>query len=523
MRTHVLAGLLALVGLLAGQPAQAASPTDALVCLRQADLACARKVGDALVAKDPHGVDTLKVEAWTAFHEGRYEDAVAALDELMVLGVDLEAEDDRTPYRETAKAAGGFVSLEEPGYLVRHAPGVDTILGEDAADTLAQARRTYDRLLGGGPPHRIVLDLFPTASRFIAASGLPPEAVQTTGVVALSKWTRLLVTSPRALARGYGWKDTVCHEYIHLVVAWRTRDQTPVWLQEGLAKHLESYWRGDRSGGLSAWQQSLLADALHHDSFVPFEKFKHSMAYLDSGEEAALAFAQVSTMIQFLIASDSEEVLPRVLDRVRGGEDAQQVVAEEAGFSDWEAFRGGWMAWLRTLPLVEQRLAGLPVVLDGGGDEFATDPLLAQRQDLRRYARVGDLLRDAGRPKAALIEYEKVTDPTGPPSPMMLSRKASCLDQLGDHTRALALVDEGVALYPEFTLLQVTRGRLLDTLGRRAEAITAWSAAHDLNPYDPEVQRALTMDFQAVGDEAASRRHLRYARILASGGALTDG
>jgi predicted Zn-dependent protease len=85
--------------------------------------------------------------------------------------------------------------------------------------------------------------------------------------------------------------------------------------------------------------------------------------------------------------------------------------------------------------------------------------------------------------------------------------------------RALALVDEGVALYPEFTLLQVTRGRLLDAAGRTEEAVVAWSAAHDLNPYDPAVQAALVRGYEAIGDAAAAARHAGYARILATGGA----
>ena len=121
--------------------------------------------------------------------------------------------------------------------------------------------------------------------------------------------------------------------------------------------------------------------------------------------------------------------------------------------------------------------------------------------------------------KLNLVEYEKAADPAGPPSPLLLARKATCYEALGGRARALALVDEGVALYPEFTLLQVTRGRLLDAAGRTEEAVVAWSAAHDLNPYDPAVQAALVRGYEAIGDAAAAARHAGYARILATGGA----
>ena len=97
------------------------------------------------------------------------------------------------------------------------------------------------------------------------ASGIPPEAVRTTGVIALSKWSRLLITSPRATAGGYGWMDAA-HEYIHLVVSLRTKDKAPVWLQEGLAKYLENAWREDHGPYLSQQQQTLLAEALKQGS-----------------------------------------------------------------------------------------------------------------------------------------------------------------------------------------------------------------------------------------------------------------
>jgi hypothetical protein len=513
-------GLLALtLACLAPGSASASLVEDASDCLERSDLVCAQKIRDQLRRGNTGSIAALEVEATVAFHEGRYTEALQALDALKARGDDVETDNPGTPYRATAEAADGLISAEAPGVRVRYSPGVDAILAEEAVSTLARSRTVYGELLGGAPPQDLVLDIFPTARRFTLASGLPPESVETTGVVALSKWTRLLLTSPRALARGYGWKDTAAHEYIHLVVAWRTGNRAPVWLQEGLAKFLEGFWRGQTDGGLPAHHQSLLAEAVRTGKFVPFEKFARSMAYLDSGEEAALAFAQVSTMVQFLVVKSGAEALPGVLDRVRDGAQAEAAVAEAAGYPNFEAFRQGWVEWLRTLPLVQQHLAALPMVLEGGGDEFAEDPLLSGRADLARYTRLGDLLRKSGRPKAALIEYEKAEDPKGPPSPLLMARRADCYLALGDVQKALSIVDEGRRLYPEFTLIQVTRGRLLDQLGRTSEAIEAWQAAHDLNPYDPAVQAALVRDYRATGDLERAARHERFAQILASGGA----
>lgn len=510
--------LLALLWTTAGW---SATPNDALRCLRDADLVCAQGVRDELQADDPGSVEALQVEAWTRFHEGRYPAMVTALDALGQKGVRLEDEDNQ-PFRATAEAALGMEEISGDGVRVRTSPGIDRILQREAVEAMEASRLTYDGLLGGGPSHPVVLDVFPTASRFIAASGLPPEAVNATGVVALSKWTRLLLTSPRALSRGYAWKDTIAHEYIHLVVSYRTRDRAPVWLQEGLAKYLEGHWQQDTGRYLSVHQQSLLADALRNDGFVPFEKFRRSMAYLDSGEEAALAFAQVATMVGYLIETAGEEALPPLLERVGDGESAEAVVADLAGHADFEDFRSGWMGYIGRLPLVQERLAALPVLLDGSGEEADADPILAGNLAMRRYLRLGDLLREAGRPKAALVEYGKAqaTAEDEPPSPMLLARKAECWSDMGDTERALDEAQRSVSLYPEFTLAQVVLGRIHLARGEVAQGVAAFQSAHDLNPYDPEVQRALTQGYQELGDAERAQRHLDFSRILATGGSI---
>jgi tetratricopeptide (TPR) repeat protein len=510
VRPQRLAVVAGLVALLVASPARAGL-RELEDCLDRFHLECAVKERARL-----GGAEAQRADLWIAVHRGDYG-AVARLVEAGAAGAG--PDEGEAPYRATVESARGMVEQGGAGVAVRYAPGLDAILAEEAVETLVASRAAYDALFGGGPAHDIVLDIFPTATRFIGASGLPPESVRTTGVIALSKWTRLLLTSPRALSRGYAWKDTVAHEYIHLVVAYRTGNRAPVWLQEGLAKHLEGRWRGDRSGRLGAHTESLLAKAVQTGEFVPFAKFARSMAYLDSGEEAALAFGQVATMVQLLIERAGPDALPVLMDRVAGGDDPMQVFAELAGQPSFEAFRLSWVAWLRTQPLVAQQLATLPVVLDGGGDETASDPLLAGRPDLQRFYRLGDLLREAGHPRAALVEYAKAIDPSTPTSPLLLARQADCYEALREPGRALQLVDEGLGMYPEHALLQKTRGRLLMAQGDPS-ALGAFRAAHDLNPYDIDVQRALTTLYGRAGKAEAAARHLRYVRLLETGGAV---
>lgn len=498
--------------------ALAARAREGLACLEVGDLRCAIEVRDEVVVSGDASEAARVLQLRTLFREGRYEDAVAVLEALERSGLE-SAQRETNPYRGSALASRGMVEAQRDGVRVRHAKGIESILRDEALEVMERSRSTYDALFGGGPDHDVLLDIFPTAYRFTQASGLPPEAVRTTGVVALSKWSRLLISSPRSKARGYGWKDTVAHEYIHLVVSWRSADRTPVWLQEGLAKLLESRWRTGKDSVLTVHQQSLMRTALETDGFVPFEKFKHSMAYLDSGDEAALAFAQVATLVQHVLERGGVGVLPVAMDRIRDGESAETVMASLGGYTDFDELMAGWKRWVGLQTLTEASVASLPVVLDADADDFEADPLLAMDASKMRAARLGELLLERNRPLAALIEFRKAAEGDGPVSPLLLAREAQCLEKLGRMEEALAVSANGVNLYPEFTPLLKTRGALFDRLGNPTEAAKAWADAHELNPFDTAVQQALIENYAALGRSESADRHRAILRILQTGGA----
>ncbi|MEC9389168.1 MAG: hypothetical protein VX944_03770 [Myxococcota bacterium] len=506
------------VWLMMATSALGARAREGLACLEVGDLQCAIEVRDRISASGERSEAAQVLRLRTLFREGRYAEAVAVLDEMEAAGLE-SAQRETNPYRGSHAASRGKVESTRDGVRVRYANGIEAVLREEALEVMERSRAVYDPLFGGGPDHTVLLDIFPTAYRFTQASGLPPEAVRTTGVVALSKWSRLLISSPRSKARGYGWKDTVAHEYIHLVVSWRSADRTPVWLQEGLAKLLESRWRTGQDSVLTVHQQTLLRGALENNAFVPFEKFKHSMAYLDSGDEAALAFAQVATLVQHVLERAGDGVLAVAMDRIRDGEAAEPVMASLAGYPDFDALMAGWADWLATQALDSAAVASLPVVLDADADDFKTDPLLATDASKMRAARLGDLLLERDRPLAALIEFRKAGEGDGPASPLLLAREAQCLAELDRVDEALAVSSNGVQLYPEFTPLLKTRGALYDRIGQPAKAAEAWSAAHELNPFDAAVQQALIANYAALGNTSKADRHRAILRILQTGGA----
>jgi tetratricopeptide (TPR) repeat protein len=518
-------------GALALSTAASAGVPEARQCLEANDVPCARSSLGAVDVRTEERAEVLALAAEIEFSAGEYDQALVLMQRSVDKGF-RDRWDNLGLYQRTADVMKDFAEERRGRYIVRFRPGVDYVLLDQAFEVLEQVEANVAPLVGGPPPGPVILEIYPDGRSFTACSSLTEEDVETTGVVALSKWTRLLLTSPRALGRGYGWQDTIAHEYIHLAVAHRTTNRAPVWLQEAIAKYLDNRWRDGKDGfRLGVREQGLLATALReeggwvdpdkdaeaHRGLVSFERMHPSLAKLPSADMAALAYAQLASLMSYAYAQGGNQVLQRALPAVESGRDPRVAVAQAAGGASFEAFYQGWLAWVRQQRLEGQVIAELPTVLDGGEDA-ASDPVMAEREDLQRWLRLGDLLREADRPKAALVEYEKAVVEDEPLSPLLANRIAQVSLQLGDAKRARSVLENSLASYPEFALTHKTLGQLWMAEGQGASARGSFARAVDLNPFDPEVQQALAELARAAGDGAAAARHDRYLRILRRGG-----
>jgi thiol-disulfide isomerase/thioredoxin/tetratricopeptide (TPR) repeat protein len=486
-----------------------AGPQEVAAALQRVDVPAAR-------AELQRGArDGTSEAAWeaaaaeTAFFEGAYPDAFDALGRAVAAG-HVDADGALALYERTLYATNGWVEASKGPFAVRWRPGLDALLVDDALATLSASARVMTPLLGAPPPGRTLLEVFPDARSFIAASSLTEQDVYTTGVVALSKWSRLLLVSPRAQGRGYGWRDTVSHEFIHLIVAHQTHNRAPVWLQEAVAKYLDNRWVSGRDGFvLDARSAGLLAAARASDDFVSFEEMHPSLAKLPTADRAGLAYAQLAMLMKYCFERGGEQVLLRTFPAVAAGTDPRVALARAVGASDFAALERDWRAWLTRQPLGRKALPALPTVLDGGSDA-ALDPVLSQRADLARFAAVAERLTDRAADlgadpeatllrRAALVEYAKAQTPDEPPSPLLANRTAEVHRALGDPQQALALLQASVEDYPEFTATWAQLGELYQAQGDAGRAEEAWSRVHDLNPFDAPAMQALAKLTRARG------------------------
>ena len=523
IRSATLVGAaLALVQL--ASTAQAMPPgADGTATRRAATAVSELRIEDAAHLVEPvsrrHGddADVLDILSLVRFHEGDYAEATRLMERAIALAPtapELSARREMQGLMQaTVEATRGFAESRSADgrFVVSYAPGRDEVLVPYALETMQAADDALFEVLGTRVPGPVRLEIYPTAASLSAVSSLTVEEIERTGTIALCKWDRLMLTSPRALERGYPWTDTIGHEYVHLVLTRASRDKAPVWLQEGVAKFLERAWRGGAPHAeLDPAVEALLAHAVAENELIPFDRLHPSIARLPSQEDAALAFAQVATFVEAFYARHGAEGLRDVVTRIADGADARDALAAVAGVP-FSRLENRWLAELRRRPAPEDppRMVAMRF-RHGSGDVDESREI--QIEDARRFFRLGNLLYDRGRAGAAASEYEKARE-RAPDDPIVASRLGRAALSAGRSALALRALAPLVSRYPDHAPLLAALGSALLAEGRTEEARAQLMEAIRVNPFDPEPHCGLA---RAAATDAA--RRLEAAQCAALGG-----
>lgn len=481
---------LAMVLLLALPSAAAALDADeaqrlanAEVALRELRIADAGRTLSALYRAHGRDPEVLRVLSLHRFHLGDYPGAVQTMERSLQL--DPESEGGRTQmlelYRGAAEVTDGFARATsgDGRYVVLHAPGRDALLVPYAMQVLRRMDEALQEELAYRHPGPIRLELYGSADQLAAVSTLTVADIQRTGTIALCKWDRLMVTSPRALLRGYPWMDTIAHEMVHLYLARQSQDRAPVWIQEGVAKLLERRWRKPVAHAhLTPAVRGLVDRALEEDALIPFEQLHPSIALLPSQRDAALAFAQVSTFLESYVAHHGAQALRDAIARIGRGADARVALGAAAD----QTFDALETAWRRDLGARADEEA--PEFRDMRFRSQSEDELAEIREAARRKVRLGDLLWSRRRYGAAAREYGDALE-AAPHDPIIASRLARAALAAGDTEAALAAIRPVVRRHPEHAPARALLASVLRRQGASDAARHHARLAIALNPFDP--------------------------------------
>jgi tetratricopeptide (TPR) repeat protein len=488
------------------------------------DVPGARQALHELETLLPMGTEPLKYfQGRVAFEEGRYEEAVKLLQEAGI-------EDKPGSYLRLAKDTQAIVKdhlrAESEHFIFFYPKGKEEVLVPYALETLEAIHRALAEDLGHRPPGgKIRVEVVNNARELSKVSTLTYQQIQTTGTIAICKFNKLMVTSPKAVARGYDWQDTLSHEYIHLVVSQMSRNTVPIWLHEGLAKFLESRWRGKPGLAMTPSTQALLGRRVKADTLIPFEKMHPSIAMLPTAEDAATAFAEVYYAIDYVYTTKGNKGLRDIILGLKEGKTDRKSVEDATGMP-FALFEKSWLAHIKKQPFPKELLPREEVVLaenaKGGKDDKKKkgreisfgDFAEVTEVEARKSAHLGELLRERNRVKAAAEEYGKAHKVVGDKYESVSNKYALALLELRRLDEAEEVLRGSLRVHPGLASTSVHLGRILLFRKDYPKAKQAYLEALAADPFDPEIHIALTRIHAALGESALASRARKAGTVL---------
>jgi hypothetical protein len=408
--------------------------------------------------------------------------------------------------------AATVVDKDEPNQVVvRYQDEGDRALTPLVVETVVKARDALTRDLGVTWPKPTRITVVRDLMSLSAMTGLPKEAAMTTGTVAVAKWGRVTLLSPRASRHGYSWRDTIAHELTHLAVTRASVDRAPLWLQEGVAKREEVRWRDPGPFDDRPPIDAVVEKGIEMKLDLPLDKLGPSIAMLPSADVAMVAFSEVTSFVRYLADSQPPGTLARVFleMRTKKPDDALR----EATRDDLAGWDVKWRAHL-----AEDKKARSADAKSLGLLAFDAPP--AKLREVRERVRLAELLYGREHPQAALEELDKLPGaPTASGSagtgdyaadPSIRHLRARVLEALGRAEEAAPLLADPKEVSVSFGPWWAIRGRFAKDPHVSDPSFLEAVAA---DPLDVE-PACRTLDPAAVPDDPVARLLCDAARKI---------
>jgi hypothetical protein len=352
--------------------------------------------------------------------------------------------------------------------VVRYQDDSDRALTPILVDTVVKARASLAHDLGVSFQHPTHITVVRDLLSLSAMTGLPYKAAQTTGTVAVAKFGRVTLLSPRAPHHGYPFRDTLAHELTHLAIAMQSHDRAPLWLHEGVARREEVRWREPSLFDDRPSPESVVVRGMELKLDLALDKLGPSIAMLPSADAAMVAFAEVTSFIKYFVESSPADALPKLLVSLRNAKNADEALKEVSGetLAQWDV---RWRAQLAKRPKEPlSAMFGLGSTPPGLGDS-------------RERSRLAELLLGRDHPTEALVELDKIpADMLTDPSLRYL--RARVLEGDKNVKQGEALLEDPKQWMASYGPCWATRGRLARA---RADAGMADLSFSEAMAHDP--------------------------------------
>jgi tetratricopeptide (TPR) repeat protein len=305
--------------------------------------------------------------------------------------------------------------------------------------------------------------------------------------------------SPGSLVRGYNWMDTLSHEYSHYILTKKSRNNLPLWMHEGIAKYFETRWRNNDIY-LTPIMETMLARGLKKNYLIALEDMMPSLAKLKTAEDVQLAYAEVSTMIEYLTQIHGDKVISTLLERLAKEEPFDLIMSDTLG-TNLEIFQKKWKHFvkqkkLKTIPGLKS--PGVHFKADRMSEESNKEYREIDDQKSRDLTFLGDILQSRSFYKAALIEYQRAIDQSKTFSPILHNKLAKAHLITKEYEKAQVILNRSLNYYPMFHSTLANMGELYFDKNNMKKSLSFYQRAIQVNPFNPFVHTRLMKIYQKL-------------------------
>lgn len=471
-----------------------------------------------LLEENPKSPEVLDLGAMLAYYQGRYPQALERLSE--ALEIDPNSEQRHALnllLQQTHDNTKEFKRYESDHFVLHLDEARDGILAKPALEALEKAHDEVARELGYRPRSKVRVEIAPDVVAFNAISTLSLRDIEETGAIGLCKFNKVMIISPRVLAHGYRWLDSLVHEYIHFAIVNLTSNKAPIWLHEGIARYYETLWRNPLKEGkpdyLTPANETLLARATESQEFIGFKQMEPSLIRLETPEQVQLAYAEAASAVDYVRHVKGETGIRDVLSGV-AEQSTSEAIERVMGVS-FDEFETSWRKFLAEQELKEvegSQVRKYKVVTDGTDEEMVNLRDI-QSEVARNRTHLADRLRQRGRNRAAIAEYKRALR-AGPNSTIILNKLSETLINARNYDQALPHLEKARYLSPDRIHVYYLLGRLHHGAANYSEARRALHEALEINPFHPGVYRVLMQVYAAEGNERRAQEAEETLRRL---------
>ncbi|MCX7957747.1 MAG: tetratricopeptide repeat protein [Deltaproteobacteria bacterium] len=437
-----------------------------------------------------------------AFYRGKYEEAYINFSSI-------RKEDYIVKCALNARSiVSGFKKYETANFIILYPDEKEEVYLEYLADGLENGLKILSPVFGFEPSGKIRIEILARQSDLEKLTTLPLEAIEKTNTIAVTKFNKIMISSPRTQLEGYDYTGTAVHELIHFMISSVTYERAPVWIHEALARYFDRYSQ-ERLPSLRPDTLALLRQRYEKKNLIAFEQIHPSMALLPSQEDTAVAFAEVFLVSEFLHKRFGNGFVKSLLEMLREKRDMDYIF-KKFGYGSFKEFEKEYFTYL--VKRVEkygytEHLFYETVSKKGKKKEYLGDVYAM------KYVKLGDLLFLENLYDAAYVEYEKASK-SGPINPHIENRKAFSLINAKRFSEAAVILEKIKDLYPDYYSTFVNLSRAYLSLKEYSKALDSLERAVRINPFDREIHLMFLRVFTDNNNQYEAEKVKRKIELL---------